>query len=326
MIPAAYIVIPRGRSPQDYVVTAAEVTRWTVAEDLDGILLFAGSGAHLDPWISAVSLIAATKRVTPMIAVNPAYAHPLTAARFVNSIGSLYSRHVALNFIVGTSLSELRSMGDELDHDARYRRLDEYGQIVSRLLSSRRPVDWTGEFYRVSKAQVLPPLREDLRPPFFLAGKSADARRVSKNIGASLIGMLPPPWEERDTEFAALHFGVVTRPTAAAAWTRARECFPADRVGAAVQRSSMANTDARWKADLMSEPEREHGHYWTGPFRNGHADCPYVVADYEYLAGLLGELGASDIHTVIIDLPPSKEEFGHLATALSVARSMAGDA
>ncbi|MEO6700232.1 MAG: LLM class flavin-dependent oxidoreductase, partial [Jatrophihabitantaceae bacterium] len=298
MIPQVYITIPRGRNPADYLRTAAEVVRWTVDSGLDGILFFAGAGAYLDPWLSATSLVATTTGVTPMIAVNPAYVHPVTAASFVNTIANLHGRRVALNYIAGTSLSELSAIGEQLDHGARYRRLAEYAQVVAGLLGSSRPLDFDGEYYQLSRVQVLPQLPAPLLPELFLAGQSDDARRVAQDIGASTISMLAGG---DAGGVGARHFGVCTRPDAGSAWAAAAAAFPTDDIGAAMQRLSLADTDASWKHRLLDGSTPAQGAYWTGPFENGHADCPYIVDDHDGVADLLRWLGAAGVHTVILD-------------------------
>lgn len=63
----------------------------------------------VEPWSMAQHIVANTKRSSPLIAVNPVYMHPFTAAKFVSSFAQLYGRKVChLNMITGTAAATCR--------------------------------------------------------------------------------------------------------------------------------------------------------------------------------------------------------------------------
>src|SRR5262249_30854921 len=75
----------------------------------------------------------------------------------------------------GGSDAEQQRDGDWLDHDARYRRTDEYLGIVRRVWTSVEPFDHEGEFYHVKNAysEVKSPRQPHV--PLYFGGASGPA-------------------------------------------------------------------------------------------------------------------------------------------------------
>lgn len=315
-----YAMVPRVRNLSRYTRTALDVVRWSGQNDFDGVLLFAGTGAVLDPWVLATAVIGSNSRLIPMIAVNPVYVHPVAAARMVASIGHIYGRAVSLNLITGTAISDLAAIGDSLDHDDRYTRLLEYATIVRALLSSPRPLNYDGRFYTIAGAQLTPAIPAELLPDLFIAGRSPAAATVARRMSAIRIEMLRPASDTRQPAPGALHFGVITRPTTAEAWKAASRHFPPDDLGAQVAKASMANTDSTWKRLLMASETADDPMYWTLPFRSGRADCPYVVASRQELADLLARLISAGTAVFVLDMPSQEEDFRHAADVIRLIR------
>jgi alkanesulfonate monooxygenase len=315
-----YATVPRVGNLSKFTQTALDMVRWSDQYDFDGVLLFAGTGAVLDPWILATATIAASSRLIPMIAVNPVYVHPAAAARMVASIGHIYGRAVSLNLITGTALSDLAAIGDSLDHDDRYARLLEYATIVRALLSSPRPLTYEGRFYTIARAQLTPSLPASLLPDLFIAGHSSAAAAVAGEISAIRIGMLSQAPTTPPSASEAQHFGVITRPTAAQAWEAARRSFPPDQLGVQVAEASMANTDSVWKRLLMASETADDPIYWTLPFRSGRADCPYVVASHQELADLFARLVAAGTTNFVLDIPSLEADFRHASDVINLVR------
>ena len=66
---------------------------------------------------SAHTAIARTERLSPLIAVNPIYMHPFSAAEFMSSYVQMFGRKVYLDMITGTALDYLEAMKDAVLHD-----------------------------------------------------------------------------------------------------------------------------------------------------------------------------------------------------------------
>ncbi|MGV9306218.1 LLM class flavin-dependent oxidoreductase [Nonomuraea sp. NPDC004354] len=318
--------VPRVADPALSARSAIDVTRWADEFDLDGVLLFTGAGAVLDPWVGATAIVSASRRLVPMVAVNPLYTHPFAAARSLLSIAELYRRRVDLNLITGAAVSELAAVCDDLDHRDRYARLQEYAEVLMLLLDGG-PVTWNGRFYRTSDLRLTPSLPADLRPRMYLAGRSDDAGRTAKSLGAIPMGMYPSTPEKVPHGLGAVNVGVVVRPTAAEAATVARLRFPDDPVGREMLRLSMGNTDSVWKQDLAVENENEDGSgscFTLTPFRSFQADCPYLVGDYDAVASNLGMVIAKGVHTVLFDTPMTRADFEHMGVLVQRLRAWAG--
>ena len=77
---------------------------------------------------------------------------PTLAARKFATLDQFTGGRLALHIITGGSDGEQERDGDWLDHDTRYRRTDEYLEIVRRVWTGEKPFDYEGEFYRVKQA------------------------------------------------------------------------------------------------------------------------------------------------------------------------------
>src|SRR5215467_2901817 len=148
--------ISRNRDPKTYVGELMRVAQFADRNGFEGILLFEGNDVFVEPWAMAQHIMGQTSRSSPLIAVNPVYMHPFTAAKFVSSFAQLHGRKVYLNMITGTAVSDLQGLGDAQSHGDRYVRLGEFVEVMRRLLSSSRPVNFKGNFYTTADLQLRP--------------------------------------------------------------------------------------------------------------------------------------------------------------------------
>jgi alkanesulfonate monooxygenase len=317
-----FTVSPRTADPALYWKNIETVMRLSDRYRYTGLLIFTGNDVILEPWVVAQRVLAETEQLSPLVAINPLYMHPFTAAKFISSFAQLYGRRTYVNLVTGAALSYQESFHDHLTHDERYERLREYAEVMKRLLTTPS-VSHEGKHYRVSNLQLLPRPPESLQPGFLLAGQSEAALQTATAVGAVSMQMLPATLEEGlRAGVRGVHFGIVTRPQEAEAWKAARALFPEDPLGQSVLEFSMKNTDAEWKWRMKLAAEgasvARHG-YWLEPFRNFKADCPYFVGDSGQVASLIVSLVQRGIDTVILDIPPHEEEFHHIDLALKEA-------
>lgn len=298
-----------------------------------GLLLFQSNRGNLEPWVFAQSVLSNSATLSPFIAVNPVYMHPFTAARKILSLGSLYQRKIYLNFITGTSKSDMANLNDFLEHDQRYQRLTEYIQVVRHLLTDRKTLRFKGEYYTVNDLQLSDKLPAEILPEFFIAGSSESARKANAFFGSSSFGMakdmqqlpsdsLKPPAKQ------ALHFGIVARPDANAAWYRMKELFSGDEVDRAMLDYSMGNTDSNWKKELHETIQltenRVKTTYSLFPFEHFKADCPYHAGSYEEVADVLVQHIMNGVDCFVIEIP-SAGEFFHVNKVFQLCRSIIQD-
>ncbi|HZH14909.1 MAG TPA: LLM class flavin-dependent oxidoreductase [Archangium sp.] len=317
-----FTVSPRTPDASLYWKNIETVMRLSDRYGYTGLLIFTGNDVLIEPWVVAERVLAGTRQLSPLVAINPLYMHPFTAAKFISSFAHLHGRRTYVNLVTGAALSYQESFHDRLSHDERYERLQEYAEVMKGLLTLPS-VSHEGRYYQVSNLQLLPRPPEALRPGFLLAGQSEAALRTATAVGAVSMQMLPATLGEGlRAGVRGVHFGIVTRPQEAEAWKAARALFPEDALGQEVLELSMRNTDAEWKWRMKLAAEgasvARHG-YWVEPFRNFKADCPYFVGDHGQVAALIVSLVQQGIDTVILDIPPLEEEFHHIDLALKEA-------
>jgi alkanesulfonate monooxygenase len=267
-----------------------------------GSLIFQNNTNDIDPWVIAQELLSCTTSLSPFVAVNPVYMHPYTAAQKVLSLTRLYNRKIYLNFITGTSLSDLEAMSSLLSHGERYQRLTEYMEIVMHLLTSRVPLTTNGRYYQVKNLSLTGQLAAPLIPEIYIAGSSDDARQARQKTGAGKIEMARPLAACTATleEPVIIHFGIIAAEDAATANQQLlNEYSPRFPEAKELFNLSMKNTDASWKTILKEE--KEDSVYRLEPFKHFSADCPYLVGSYEQVAHYLNHYIAGGRKTFIIE-------------------------
>ncbi|MGH2585690.1 MAG: LLM class flavin-dependent oxidoreductase, partial [Dehalococcoidia bacterium] len=101
----------------------------------DRVLIGYGS-AGPDGFSVASYAASDTERLGFLIAHRPGFVVPTLAARKAATLDHFTGGRVALHIITGGSDAEQQRDGDWLDHDARYRRTDEYLEVVRRVWTS----------------------------------------------------------------------------------------------------------------------------------------------------------------------------------------------
>jgi len=268
--------IPRNHIASEYIHELRSFAEFADQSGFAGILLFAGNDTLIETWSMAQYILMHTTRSSPLIAVNPAYMHPFTVAKFISSFAQFFERKVYLNMVTGTAISDLHGLGAQVSHEDRYSRLEEFIFIVRQLLLSRRLLTFEGKFYSVRNLQLRVAFPAALMPELLIAGESDDAKRVSAAAECLRMQMLPPALEN-ELESGGVNMGILTRPSREEAWAAARVLFPESEENRAILQYSMRNTDSVWKRRLSAMGEKqeigENG-YWLGPFLNFQADCP----------------------------------------------------
>src|ERR1700730_16202971 len=132
-------------SKESYLQSVIDVARWSERAGCTGILVYSDN-SQIDPWLLSQIIIEHTSHLCPLVAIQPVYMHPHTAATMVSTLGYLFRRRVYLNMVAGGFKNDLTALCDETSHDARYARLIEYTTILNRLLTSSSPVSYSGAF------------------------------------------------------------------------------------------------------------------------------------------------------------------------------------
>jgi alkanesulfonate monooxygenase len=307
----------------EYRRRVSEVARWTDRAGYRGILIYTDNKL-VDPWLVAQVVIEASDQLCPLVAVQPAYMHPYTAAKLVTSFAHLYGRRIFLNMVAGGFRNDLRALGDETEHGDRYARLIEYTLLIKRLLQGDQ-VSFSGAYYGVDRLSLSPPLPAELFPGIFVSGSSDAGIAAARAIGATAVKYPKPPREEVSTAAdgagIGIRLGVIARDDDARAWQVARKRFPEDRKGQVTHALAMKVSDSQWHRQLseLGADSSEENPYWLGPFENYKTFCPYLVGSYSTVAVELARYIELGFETFIVDIPPDADELDHTALAFAHA-------
>jgi alkanesulfonate monooxygenase len=309
----------------DYLARVHQVAQWCEKAGHDGALVYTDNST-VDPWTVALEMIRVTERLTPLVALQPAYMHPYTVAKTITTYGCLYRRRIALNLVAGGFRNDLAALGDVTPHDDRYRRLVEYAQIIDRLLAGPGPVSLTGQYYRVENLAMTPVLPTELRPAMLISGSSAAGLDAAEEIGATPVRYPEPAGAVAESRTEAVRIGIIARGTSEQAWQVAHQRFPPDRRGQLTHSMARKTSDSVWHQRLSEQDEHPAGPdspYWLGPFKNYRSFCPYLVGDYEAVADEVLRYLRQGCHTFVLDIPADEEEIVHTGIVFDRVREHA---
>jgi alkanesulfonate monooxygenase len=318
----------------EYLDAVRATARWSEEAGCAGMLVYTDNGIA-DPWLVSQAAIAATERLAPLVAVQPVYMHPYTAASMVSSLAYLHGRSVHLNMLAGGFRNDLVALGDRTEHDDRYARTVEYTQILTALLRGET-VTHQGRWHQVENLKLAPACPPELLPEVLISGSSPAGRAAAVEIGATPI-RYPEPLSDPDAAAAAptgadgpaplrsasgggVRIGIIARDDADEAWRVAHERFPVDRTGQVAHAMAMRVSDSHWHhqlarrsgtatppTELGTEPEP----YWLGPFENYQSFCPYLVGSHDRVAAEVARYLERGTEVFVLDIPPDPEDLGH---------------
>jgi alkanesulfonate monooxygenase len=302
-----------------------EIAQWSEHQGCRGILVYTDNKS-LDPWLVAQVIIEHTMTLCPLVAVQPIYMHPYSIAKMIASLAHLYRRRVYLNMVAGGFKNDLIALNDSTPHEKRYERLIEYTEIIKRLLAGGA-VTSEGEFYKVDKLKLTPPVPEELMPGIFVSGSSDAGQEAARRMNAIAVEYPKPP-KEYETSCAdtsaqkGIRIGIIARSSEEEAWQIAHERFPEDRKGQLTHQLAMKSSDSQWHRQLSEREDASQAGddtYWLVPFQNYKAFCPYLVGSYDRVAGEVANYMRAGYGSFILDIPVSEAELNHINTVFRVA-------
>src|SRR5258705_1655374 len=249
-----------------------KIARWSEDAGCEGMLVFTDN-AQLDPWLVSQAVIRATRRLCPLVAIQPVYMHPYSVAKMVTSLAFVHGRRVYLNMVAGGFKKDLEALNDLTPHDERYARLVEYTTVIQSLLGTSEPVSFEGRYYKVSNLKLTPALPADLQPGLLISGSSEAGAGAARQLGATAVEYPKPPAEydqmtRADDIPSGVRIGIIARAGDDEAWSVARARFPEDRKGQLTQQLAMKVSDSSWHrqlADLAKHGVSDQNPYWLVP-------------------------------------------------------------
>ncbi|MGH8782157.1 LLM class flavin-dependent oxidoreductase [Paraburkholderia sp.] len=225
--------------PQGPVVNPPYIAAVAQAHEYGGFdrVLIAHSSGSPDGFQIASFVAQQTKRLGILLAHRPGFVAPTLAARQLATLDQFSAGRAAVHIISGGDDVEQQRDGDFLTHDERYRRTDEYLDVVKRAWTSDVPFDHEGTYYRVKghRSQVRPVQQPHL-PVYFggssdaaiaVAGKHADVyalwgeslAQVAETIAR--VRAAAAPYGRAEQIRFSLSLRPIVAPTEDAAWARA---------------------------------------------------------------------------------------------------------
>jgi F420-dependent oxidoreductase-like protein len=126
----------------------------------------------LEMWISLAWLASHTKRIQFGPLVSPvSFRNPVMTARMAAAVDDLSGGRLQLGLGAGWQTREHANNGfDLLDVPSRMARFEEGVEVITRLLRSDTPVAYSGMYYRLNEAILLPRPQRPGGPPIIIGG------------------------------------------------------------------------------------------------------------------------------------------------------------
>lgn len=141
------------------------------------------SGIVLDPYTWAAGLAQATRKIAVFVTTHASTYHPITVAKQCATIDIISGGRFGLNVVAGWNKPELEMFGAPLrEHEARYRHLNEWMDLVIRLWTEHDEFDHDGEFFRIVKGGSRPHPVQKPRPAIMNAGSSGVGQEFAARV------------------------------------------------------------------------------------------------------------------------------------------------
>jgi alkanesulfonate monooxygenase len=284
-----------------------------------------------EPWAISSILARETKTFRFMIAFQPGFLNPVTAARMTASLQRATGGRALFNIITGGGGPAQLWWGDVATHDDRYTRTTEFLDILRGVWKGEN-FSYNGKVYQVENASLPYPLTKEEFPEIYFSG-SSDAALVSASKHADYYLTWLEPFAQLRDKFervkqktdalgrkikCAVRVDIVARPTEEEAWREVKRGFEnlppeviqrfnsrvnaGDSVGASRQGGFRPSTINSYK-DLIVEPN-----IWAGfnLLRGGQGNG--IVGSYEQVAERLDDLVKLGADAFILASTPHLEE------------------
>ncbi len=144
-----------------------------------------------------------SERIKPIIAHRPGFQFPTQVAKAFAGLDRISGGRVGIHIITGGSDEEQRREGDYTTKEQRYRRSEEFIEILRRVWTEDGPISHEGEFYRFEDFQT------DVRPvqdaiPVSVGGSSQQAYEVGGRQG-DIFGLWGEPLKETAEQIDAVN-------------------------------------------------------------------------------------------------------------------------
>ncbi|MEV4419786.1 LLM class flavin-dependent oxidoreductase [Patulibacter sp. NPDC049589] len=255
-----------------------------------------------------------TERIRPVVAHRPGFVFPTQFAKGIAGLDRISDGRVMIHIISGGSDAEQRREGDHTTKEQRYRRSEEFIDVLRRVWTADGPISHRGEFYAFEDFHTdLKPLRGPV--PISVGGSSQQAYDVGGRTG-DVFGLWGEPLAETAAQIASVNavadaagrrrpriwnsFRPIVAATDELAWEKARGVLAGVRAAKAA-RSGSTHPGATFLGEvptnvgalrLQALAERGELHdrcLWTPLAREfqGQGSTTALVGSYETVAAAL---------------------------------------
>ena len=282
-------------------------------------------GAEAPTWDSVVNasiVAAATKSIKLLLAIRIGLVDPAICARTLASLDHLSGGRLLYNIVTGGAA--LSMYGEDLDHDRRYERTEEFMDVLEGLWT-KESFSYDGEFYHLKNATLYPKPLQSPRIPFFVAGSSEPARDIAarKAEYAVFWGENPEQVRERveDMERRAeatgrklkyvTRFHIIARDTEEKAYEAAEKLLSRIDPEVLAQRGkalSVYDSQGTRDQQALAREERVGPNLWAGMGRIRDGAAVSIVGSYEQCAAKIVEFEKAGIDLLILSGFPLHSE------------------
>jgi alkanesulfonate monooxygenase len=321
-----------GEDGFSYIDYLAEIARAAEISGFQGGLLPSFPMTD-EPWVISSLLARETRTFRFMIAFQPGFLNPVTAARMTASLQRATGGRTLYNIITGGGGPQQLWWGDSVAHDDRYARTAEFLDVLRGVWHGGGRFTQRGRFFQVENAGLPPVLARESFPEIYFSG-SSDAALVSAAKHADYYLSWLEPTAQLAEKFdrvkektaqlgrrikCAVRVDIVARATEEEAWREVSRGFenadPAlvasfkggpgstgDSVGVARQSGLRPRTLNSYR-DLIIEPN-----VWSGftLLRGGQTNG--IVGSYQQVAEKLDQLVQLGADAFILASTPHLEE------------------
>ncbi|BBZ68453.1 alkanesulfonate monooxygenase [Mycolicibacterium insubricum] len=215
----------------------ASIVRSAEQFGFTGALIPTGAWCE-DAFITAALLARETTTLAFLVAFRPGLVSPTLSAQMAATFARHAPGRILLNVVVGGEDHEQRAFGDHLNKDARYRRCDEFLEVVRRLWAGET-VTHRGDYLDIEEAVLAAP--PNPVPPLYFGGSSRAAGPVAARHADVYLTWGEPPDAVREkvewirglaaAQGRAVRFGIrlhtISRDSSAQAWQTADQLVAA---------------------------------------------------------------------------------------------------
>lgn len=304
----------------DWQAQPAEWVQLAQAVEYAGFddLYLPGGPSQPDSLMVAAALCAHTRRLGLTLSLPAEAMLPAALAATLQSLQSLSAGRVRLHLPDSDRGSLRRAFGEVLNRDQRHERIDEFLDILQRLLHApATPLDHNGRYFRLENAGL--GLR-DLPPTPLLLDESLGAERIASRadfcfvpatdvaqLGETIARLNRAAQVAGRTLGHVASFGIIARDSEEQAWDEAARQAQAFAAPARGKRRRAESSVVELLAERAEHPARRHEIH-PNLWLPAPGETPVLVGSYAQVVSRLRELHGAGLDQIILQAPNAVRE------------------